>query len=87
LGIANNELLSKQPVYDGGTVLKKIHFPEYRFSEDLDFTLPDGKIKHRISFWKSVPERRMGDNSKYCPRFICVIRICPSDSRKALKTN
>jgi len=44
LGIANNELLSKQLVFKGGTVLKKIYFPEYRFSEDLDFTLLDEKI-------------------------------------------
>ncbi|MCO5240543.1 MAG: nucleotidyl transferase AbiEii/AbiGii toxin family protein [Chitinophagaceae bacterium] len=43
-GIAGNELLSKQLVFKGGTVLKKIYFPDYRFSEDLDFTLLDEKI-------------------------------------------
>lgn len=26
-------------VFKGGTVLKKIYFEDYRFSEDLDFTL------------------------------------------------
>ena len=42
--------LWKQPnvpgiwVFKGGTCLRKCHFPEYRFSEDLDFTL-----KHPIS--------------------------------------
>jgi predicted nucleotidyltransferase component of viral defense system len=35
-GISQNELLFK-----GGTVLKKIYFSDYRFSEDLDFTLLD----------------------------------------------
>jgi len=43
-GITGNELLSKQLVFKGGTVLKKIYFPNYRFSEDLDFTLLDEKI-------------------------------------------
>ena len=28
--------------FKGGTCLKKCYFPEYRFSEDLDFTLEDG---------------------------------------------
>lgn len=38
-GIAQHEQLSKIIVFKGGTVLKKIYFEEYRFSEDLDFTL------------------------------------------------
>ena len=29
-------------LFKGGTCLKKAHFPEYRFSEDLDFTLQEG---------------------------------------------
>lgn len=44
LGIANNELLSVNLVFKGGTVLKKAYFQDYRFSEDLDFTLLDEKI-------------------------------------------
>jgi uncharacterized protein len=39
LGISKNALLSACLVFKGGTVLKKVYFPEYRFSEDLDFTL------------------------------------------------
>lgn len=42
-GISKNELLSKNLVFKGGTLLKKIYFPEYRFSEDLDFTLLNEK--------------------------------------------
>ena len=38
-GIAQHEQLSKSIVFKGGTVLKKIYFNDYRFSEDLDFTL------------------------------------------------
>jgi uncharacterized protein len=40
-GIARHEHLSKVIVFKGGTVLKKIYFEDYRFSEDLDFTLLD----------------------------------------------
>ena len=39
LGIAKHEYLSKTLVFKGGTVLKKVYFEDYRFSEDLDFTL------------------------------------------------
>lgn len=38
-GIAKQEQLSKAIVFKGGTVLKKVYFEDYRFSEDLDFTL------------------------------------------------
>jgi uncharacterized protein len=38
-GVAQHEHLSKVFVFKGGTVLKKIYFENYRFSEDLDFTL------------------------------------------------
>ncbi len=31
--------LSEALAFKGGTALKKIYFPDYRFSEDLDFTL------------------------------------------------
>jgi len=38
-GISQNEFLFKNLAFKGGTVLKKVYFPEYRFSEDLDFSL------------------------------------------------
>ena len=37
-GIAKNNFLKENLVFKGGTVLKKVYFPDYRFSEDLDFT-------------------------------------------------
>lgn len=37
-GIARNEYLSGLLVFKGGTCLRKCYFPDYRFSEDLDFT-------------------------------------------------
>jgi uncharacterized protein len=41
-GVAKHEQLSKAIVFKGGTVLKKVYFEVYRFSEDLDFTLLNG---------------------------------------------
>jgi len=43
-GIAQHQTLSKCLAFKGGTVLKKVYFDDYRFSEDLDFTLLDPAI-------------------------------------------
>src|SRR5210317_301037 len=45
-GIAQHSRLSKSIVFKGGTVLKKIYFKNYRFSEDLDFTLLDNSVSN-----------------------------------------
>ena len=45
-GISQNNVLSGVLVFKGGTVLKKIYFEAYRFSEDLDFTLLDETISN-----------------------------------------
>lgn len=37
--------LKKVLIFKGGTCLKKCYFPEYRFSEDLDFTSRDKKFE------------------------------------------
>ncbi len=58
-GVAQHEQLSEIIVFKGGTVLKKIYFEDYRFSEDLDFTLlnnaslPNGQeiTSEQIFFW------------------------------------
>ncbi len=41
MGMGRHPLLSRW-VFKGGTCLKKCFFETYRFSEDLDFTVPDG---------------------------------------------
>ncbi len=38
-GIASVERLANALAFKGGTVLKKAYFEDYRFSEDLDFTI------------------------------------------------
>jgi len=41
-GIYNHDFLSDVLIFKGGTCLKKIHIKDYRYSEDMDFTLhPD----------------------------------------------
>lgn len=49
-GVANHEQLSKVLVFKGGTVLKKVYFKDYRFSEDLDFTLLENEISNEQIF-------------------------------------
>jgi len=49
-GIAQHKELSKLIVFKGGTVLKKIYFEDYRFSEDLDFTLLENKTSNEQIF-------------------------------------
>ncbi|MBX7206648.1 MAG: nucleotidyl transferase AbiEii/AbiGii toxin family protein [Bacteroidia bacterium] len=51
-GIAKHEQLSETIVFKGGTVLKKVYFEDYRFSEDLDFTLLNSEIPNeQILVW------------------------------------
>jgi len=45
-GIARHEQLSVSIVFKGGTVLKKVYFQNYRYSEDLDFTLLNNEISN-----------------------------------------
>ena len=48
--ISKNEILYNALVFKGGTVLKKAYFEDYRFSEDLDFTLIDETVSNEQIF-------------------------------------
>ena len=48
--VAMHSELSKTLSFKGGTVLKKVYFEDYRFSEDLDFTLLDDSISNQQIF-------------------------------------
>jgi uncharacterized protein len=50
-GIALHSRLSAAMVFKGGTVLKKVYFETYRFSEDLDFTLIESCTDEQIYTW------------------------------------
>jgi len=49
-GVSKHGHLSKAIVFKGGTVLKKIYFEDYRFSEDLDFTLLNAETSNEQIF-------------------------------------
>lgn len=49
-GIAQQINISEQIVFKGGTVLKKVYFDDYHFSEDLDFTLLKKEITNKQIF-------------------------------------
>lgn len=49
-GVAKHTNLSKILVFKGGTVLKKVYFEDYRFSEDIDFTLLDNQVSNKQIF-------------------------------------
>jgi uncharacterized protein len=57
-GLSKHAQLSRAIVFKGGTVLKKVYFEDYRFSEDLDFTLRDTAMpnEHVLSWFKAVFE-------------------------------
>ena len=57
-GISNKEFLKSKLLFKGGTALRKIYFPEYRLSEDLDFTYQgdDYKIEDIRNDFKSIIE-------------------------------
>jgi len=39
IGIAQDEILKNSLIFKGGTCMKKVYFEDYRYSEDLDFTM------------------------------------------------
>lgn len=55
-GVSNTLFLRENLLFKGGTCLKKIYFEDYRYSEDLDFTLVDDSIKNEqiILYFESL---------------------------------
>lgn len=49
-GISQHPRLSKILAFKGGTVLKKVYIEDYRYSEDLDFTLLDESVTNEQIF-------------------------------------
>jgi predicted nucleotidyltransferase component of viral defense system len=49
-GISQNEVLKESLVFKGGTALKKAYFGNYRFSEDLDFTVTQAISEKDLSY-------------------------------------
>jgi predicted nucleotidyltransferase component of viral defense system len=54
-GVCQHPELSKW-VFKGGTCLKKTYFDTYRFSEDLDFTVPENAIYSQEAIFAAIKE-------------------------------
>lgn len=54
-GISKTPQLSNW-LFKGGTCLKKCYFETYRFSEDLDFTIPEGESYTKETIKDSLSE-------------------------------
>jgi uncharacterized protein len=63
-GISQSEMLQQNLIFKGGTVLKKAYYRDYRFSEDLDFTiikdLSDADIKTAFEHVLNLIEEEAG---------------------------
>ncbi len=75
--ISNHAELAATWVFKGGTCLKKCYFETYRFSEDLDFTLPDAEMfdeARLIQIFSDIAEWvvcfREEDGVRFAPRAI-----------------
>ncbi len=66
-GISQHEQLSKIITFKGGKVLKKIYFEDYRFSEDIDFTLLDNTTKEQIFAWFKEAFEYIRDETNLSP--------------------
>ncbi|MFH0763221.1 MAG: nucleotidyl transferase AbiEii/AbiGii toxin family protein [Candidatus Omnitrophota bacterium] len=60
---AKDEFFKERLVFRGGTALKKAYFPDYRFSEDLDFLVDDKE--NLIEYEQRINEFLAVINSKY----------------------
>ncbi|MBI4063690.1 MAG: nucleotidyl transferase AbiEii/AbiGii toxin family protein [Elusimicrobia bacterium] len=59
---AQSEYLSGHLAFRGGTALKKIYFPDYRYSEDLDFiTASQGILSAVKDKWEAMLKQIVGD--------------------------
>ena len=56
--ISKNKILYNALVFKGGTVLKKAYFKDYRFSEDLDFTLINTSVSNKQILSKEMAFKR-----------------------------
>jgi uncharacterized protein len=54
--------LSENLILKGGTALKKLYFPEYRFSEDLDYSTRMVGPIHQIDTFMDTVIRRMAES-------------------------
>jgi predicted nucleotidyltransferase component of viral defense system len=75
--------LSELLVFKGGTALRKIYFPDWRYSEDLDFTAKDdiaeAELRERLNNWylqvEQMSQIRLTTKMLYKPNGYARIRV------------
>jgi predicted nucleotidyltransferase component of viral defense system len=70
-GISSHAELGAAWVFKGGTCLKKSYFETYRFSEDLDFTLPDTETLDEVrlrQIFNDIADWVYDQSGIECPR-------------------
>jgi predicted nucleotidyltransferase component of viral defense system len=63
LGLAQSPRLAQDLAFKGGTALRKTYLPDYRFSEDLDFTLLASLDEHDLQAGIATVLQRVGQLS------------------------
>jgi len=63
-GLAQASLLAQSLVFKGGTALRQVYFPDWRHSEDLDFSALPGlgseRLADAVAEWFAVVQRKWG---------------------------
>ena len=76
-GISNHNETGSSWIFKGGTCLKKCYFETYRFSEDLDFTIPE--LAHLDKYFLVKCFREIAECVRVKSPFdLCLISECSS---------
>jgi predicted nucleotidyltransferase component of viral defense system len=66
--MASHPVLSEALAFKGGTALRRVHFGEYLFSEDLDFTYRNRYMNRTGSRRRLMFSKRLSVNSSLVSR-------------------
>ena len=70
--LALNDFLKNHVVFRGGTAIKKVYFPDFRYSEDLDFIVKPGK---KLNNYEGNINRALNEIQKELPVELNIVNI------------
>ncbi len=70
--LALNDFLKSHLVFRGGTAIKKIYFPDFRYSEDLDFIVNPGK---KLNNYEENINRTLNEIQKELPVELNIVNV------------
>ncbi len=87
-GISQHTVLSKAIVFKGGTVLKKVYFKGYRFSEDLDLMVyATNKYLNGLQKYLSISKKKLIFHSKLLTITNIKIPACRTGRVESISTS